>query len=113
MYKMIDWDRVAELREEVGAEDFDEVVELFLQEVDEEIENLTTQTAQSDLAEKLHFLKGSALSLGFKEFSGLCQNGEAALSVDPSATVDVQGLHASYQVSRNSFLSDLPTRFAS
>ena len=33
---MIDWNRVAALREEVGAEDFDEVVELFLQEVDEE-----------------------------------------------------------------------------
>lgn len=108
---MIDWDRVAELREEVGAEDFDEVVELFLQEVDEEIENLTKQTSQGGLSEKLHFLKGSALSLGFRDFSTLCQNGEAVLSQDPSASVDVQGLHASYQASRSSFLSDLPTRF--
>ena len=29
---MIDWARVSELRDEVGAEDFDEVVELFLEE---------------------------------------------------------------------------------
>ena len=34
---MIDWASVSELRDEVGAEDFDEVVELFLEEVDEAI----------------------------------------------------------------------------
>ena len=33
--EMIDWDRVQELREEVGAEEFAEVIELFLEEVDE------------------------------------------------------------------------------
>ena len=27
---MIDWDRVSELRDEVGADDFDEVVDLLL-----------------------------------------------------------------------------------
>ena len=35
---MIDWSRVNELRDEVGAEDFEEVVELFLEEVEEVIE---------------------------------------------------------------------------
>ena len=30
---MIDWQRVNELRDEVGAEDFEEVVDLFLEEV--------------------------------------------------------------------------------
>lgn len=109
---MIDWDRVAALREEVGEEDFDEVVELFLQEVDEEIETLAAQSPQDGLSEKLHFLKGSALSLGFREFSGLCQNGEAALAKDPTAHVDVAELHSSYQSSRSSFLSDLPKKFA-
>ena len=109
---MIDWDRVTALREEVGAEDFDEVVELFLQEVDEEIEALTAQSSQGGLSEKLHFLKGSALSLGFREFSALCQTGEAALAQDPAADVDVEGLHDSYQSSRSSFLSELPSRFA-
>ncbi len=110
---MIDWDRVAALREEVGPEDFDEVVELFLQEVDEEIEALDPNSQQEGLAEKLHFLKGSALSLGFREFSGLCQTGESALTADPAAQVDVQGLQSSYQTSRSAFLADLPQRFAS
>ncbi|ABG30130.1 histidine kinase [Roseobacter denitrificans] len=109
---MIDWDRVAALREEVGAEDFDEVVELFLQEVDEEIETLAAQPVQDGLSEKLHFLKGSALSLGFRAFSDLCQTGEAALAQDPAASVDVEELQNSYQSSRSSFLNDLPTKFA-
>ena len=41
---MIDWARVSELRDEVGAEDFDEVVELFLEEVDEAIAALRDLT---------------------------------------------------------------------
>ena len=32
---MISWERVNELRDEVGQEDFLEVVEIFLEEVDE------------------------------------------------------------------------------
>lgn len=110
---MIDWDRVASLREEVGPEDFDEVVELFLQEVDEEIEALASTPPPSGLADKLHFLKGSALSLGFSEFSNLCQTGESALSLNANAEVDLLSLHQSYQSSRAAFLSDLPKQFAS
>lgn len=109
---MIDWERVAALREEVGREDFDKVVELFLQEVDEEIETLSAAIAENALAEKLHFLKGSALSLGFREFSGLCQTGESTLSGDPSAHIDLDALNASYRSSRSVFLADLPDRFA-
>ncbi len=108
---MIDWNRVAALREEVGAEDFDEVVELFLQEVDEEIETLADQS--QGLAEKLHFLKGSALSLGFSEFSSLCQAGETTLTADPAAKVDLCGIQKNYASSRAAFLSDLPTKFSS
>jgi len=108
---MIDWNQVATLRDEVGAEDFEEVVELFLQEVDEEIETLTTTS--DELAAKLHFLKGSALNLGFQEFSSLCQSGESALTQDKSAPVDIEKLLQSYQTSRSAFLTDLPMRFAS
>lgn len=108
---MIDWDRVAALREEVGPEDFDEVVELFLSEVDEEIEKLAQAPAGVQLGEKLHFLKGSALSLGFREFSGLCQSGETGLSADPNTPVDVDALISSYTASREVFVTDLPSRF--
>jgi len=50
---MIDW-----------AEDFDEVVELFLEEVDEAIVALRDLTDLSELEPQCHFLKGSALNIG-------------------------------------------------
>ncbi|MEP0964849.1 MAG: Hpt domain-containing protein [Roseobacter sp.] len=110
---MIDWDRVAALREEVGPEDFEEVVELFLEEVDAEIASVSDPSVMQELGAKLHFLKGSALSLGFSEFSCLCQEGESALSGNPNAVVNLQDLKNSYQKSRSAFLDDLPNRFAS
>jgi hypothetical protein len=43
---MIDWDRVQELRDEIGAEAFGEVVELFL----EEVTTKSTSSARSRIA---------------------------------------------------------------
>ncbi len=110
---MIDWTRVTALRDEVGCEDFDEVVELFLQEVDEEIDTLKSLSSGPSLAEKLHFLKGSALNLGFEEFSALCHSGETSLASDPDASVDLARIHDSYLTSRSHFIAELPTRLAS
>lgn len=110
---MIDWGRVAELREEVGAEDFEEVVELFLEEVDAAIEALGTQDQHDDLDEKLHFLKGSALSLGFRSFSDLCAAGETAAGQSPDAVVDLNEILHCYAQSRQSFLDHLPAKMAS
>lgn len=109
---MIDWDRVTALREEIGPEDFDEVVELFLEEVDAEIEALSEGLPQDQLGEKLHFLKGSALNLGFRDFSALCQSGESALSGNPEAAVDLPQILQCYAQARSVFLDDLPNRFA-
>lgn len=105
---MIDWNRVASLREEVGPEDFDEVVELFLDEVDEEIDGLLDLKAADLIVEKLHFLKGSALNLGFSDLSRLCQAGETALSQDTSGTVDLAAVQSTYLTSRDHFLENLP-----
>jgi HPt (histidine-containing phosphotransfer) domain-containing protein len=105
---MIDWDQVRALREEVGPEDFDEVVELFLMEVDAEIEALHTAEAEGGLGEKLHFLKGSAMNLGFSDFSSLCQAGESCLSEKPSAPIDLEAILTSYRHSRDHFLAELP-----
>lgn len=105
---MIDWDRVRALREEVGTEDFEEVVELFLDEVDSEIETLDQNCA--NLGEKLHFLKGSAMSLGFRKFSSLCQEGETGFSAGSAETIDVPALLSCYQASRDDFLENLVTQ---
>lgn len=105
---MIDWSRVNELRDEVGADDFGEVVELFLAEVEEVLLRLGNGPAGTDLGQDLHFLKGSALSLGFTSFSKLCQEGESQSANGGATTVDVAEILRDFELSKATFLSELP-----
>jgi HPt (histidine-containing phosphotransfer) domain-containing protein len=102
---MIDWDRVNELRDEVGAEDFAEVVQMFLEEVEEVMVRLIAAPDQKLYEEDLHFLKGSALSLGFEHFSALCQSGETASANERAGTVDLEEIFESYAASKAEFMA--------
>ena len=104
---MIDWSRVNELRLDIGAGDFDDVVELFLDEVETEIATLHAISERQALAEKLHFLKGSAINLGFAAFSQLCQRGELSAAGGSPDSVDLAGIIDSYHVSKARFLDGL------
>lgn len=101
---MIDWERVEELRDEVGAADFGEVVELFLEEVEEVLARLRVAPEPARLEEDLHFLKGSALNLGFATFSDLCQAGEKAAANGHAAQVDLAEILGAYEHSKPEFL---------
>ncbi|SFJ59119.1 Hpt domain-containing protein [Celeribacter neptunius] len=101
---MIDWNRVDELRDEVGAEDFHEVVDLFLEEVDEVIERLKAQPDTARLEQDLHFLKGSSLNLGFASFSSLCQAGEIAARTGRGDEIDLPAIFDAYAKSRSAFI---------
>lgn len=57
---MIDWDQVLELRDEVGAEDFGEVVDVFLEEVEQGLVDLQSAGSPAELESLLHLLKGCA-----------------------------------------------------
>lgn len=103
---MIDWPRVRELKEEVGSDAFDEVVELFLEEVEEVIQRLNGGD-RSQLEQDLHFLKGSALNLGFADFSDLCQDGERLSAEGQSAAVDVAQILQNYATSKTTFLAEM------
>lgn len=109
---MINWSRVAELRDEIGAEDFDEVVELFLEEVEEVIERLRGLTDRSSLEPDLHFLKGSALNLGFADLSDVCAAGEKMAAGGNSDEVNVDQVISTFAGSKTQFLSDLQTQLA-
>lgn len=109
---MIDWTRVATLRDEVGTEHFDEVVEIFIEEVDAKIERLKADPDLSRLEEDLHFIKGSALNLGFRTFSILCREGETLSAKGAAANVDLANIVQSYEVSKQSFLADLKSAIA-
>lgn len=100
---MIDWDRVETLRQEIGTADFAEVVALFLEESDEVAARLTDGPS---LRADLHFLKGSALNLGFRALSLRCGQGEDALR-DASGSVDPAPIVALYHESRRAFVQAL------
>ncbi len=104
---MIHWPRVRQLRDEVGADEFNEVVEIFLDEVQEVIARLHADTARQDLEQNLHFLKGSALSLGFEVFSKLCQDGERLAASGEAAKVDLSEILAVFAASKSVFQTEL------
>lgn len=100
---MIDWNRVSELRTEIGADDFAEIAEVFLEEVDEVIESLAKPGPKTNWAGTLHFLKGSALNLGFSDFASLCADCEHHLKCGAFDQSMVEGLFSSYESSRALF----------
>ena len=101
---MIDWDRVAELRDEIGADSFGEVIDLFLTEADEVILRLRPDADRKALESDCHFLKGAALNLGFKTLAAQCQLREmqAARGQDVADLTVVSDI---YQQSRQALLA--------
>ena len=88
---LIDWDRVTELREEVGAEDFADIAVMFLEEVGEVIARLASAPEAGRMEADMHFLKGSAANLGFAAMAALCSAAEQAAAagrpVDPGPVI--------------------------
>ena len=56
---MIAWDRLNELRAEIGDEDLADVVTMFLEEADEVVARISCGLPDADMEAQLHFLKGS------------------------------------------------------
>jgi len=104
---MIDWPRVKQLRDEVGAGEFGEVVQIFLDEVQEVIQRLQQDTERREIEQNLHFLKGSAVNLGFETFSKLCQDGERMSAAGEEQSVDLNAIITAFAESRGVFQSQL------
>lgn len=102
---MIDWGRVRELRDEIGKEDFAEVVQLFLEETDEVTKRITAGLADQAIESELHFLKGSALNLGFRKLAALCQIGEKAAANGQFEKIELAQVVTLYEASKAAFLS--------
>ncbi|WP_170335755.1 Hpt domain-containing protein [Ruegeria arenilitoris] len=104
---MIHWPRVNQLRDEVGADEFDEVVQIFMDEVQEVISKLREDTSRTEIEQNLHFLKGSALSLGFDRFSKLCQDGERKAAAGEGSDVNLAEIYSEFDRSRSVFEAGL------
>ena len=101
----IDWSRIADLREEIGADDFAEVVTLFMDEMDEGLTVLRHAGDASSLEAQFHFLKGSALNLGFAELAKLCQRGETAAAKGQECHDLRDATCAAFEASKAEFLT--------
>lgn len=104
---MIDWKRVMDLRAEIGNEDFEEVVPLFLEEVTEIIDRLRENPNFDQIESDLHCLKGSALNLGFATFSSLCDEGESTAAKGAAKSVNLPAILTSFDASCDVFLAGL------
>lgn len=98
---MIDWLRMSELRDEIGQDGFDEVVDVFLEETDEVLARLIQDPLPTQ--EDLHFLKGSALNLGFVAVAQLCQEGERLLAA--GGRPDPQAIAGAFRAAREAVLN--------
>jgi HPt (histidine-containing phosphotransfer) domain-containing protein len=106
---MIDWGQVKSLQNDVGHDEFDEIVELFLEEVESIVEKLRKSPNISELENDMHSLKGSALNLGFKAFSQMCLSGEKMAAAGKADLVDLTAIVACFDLSKAKFMSNVST----
>ncbi|MBK5934017.1 hypothetical protein C8N32_10926 [Rhodovulum imhoffii] len=103
---MIDWIRVSQLREEVGHDAFEDVVALFMEEIDAVFVALSPN---SRLEEDLHFITGSALNLGFDALCRLCREESRKAKARGPGAVNIVALRDCYRASRSAFLDGRAT----
>ena len=106
---MINWEQVKQLEADIGAEDFEEVVTLFLAEVDEAVAQLKSSPPDNsdDVASALHFLKGSAYNLGFQAFGDYCSEGELQALNSSLEGIELAKVADLYVRSKKVFLSEM------
>ncbi|MCB1332267.1 MAG: Hpt domain-containing protein [Roseivivax sp.] len=102
---MISWARVNELMDEIGQEAFEEVATLFLEEFEAKLAMLTGRESAADMADAMHFLKGSATNLGFADVAAQVSLNETSARV--GLPVDLPALRTLYTQSKGCFLTGL------
>nr|WP_256373011.1 Hpt domain-containing protein [Pseudoruegeria sp. HB172150] len=76
-----------------------------MEELDAVLDQLRGTPAPADLALKLHFLKGSALNLGFATMATLCAQGERMATSGQGQDVRLDDLFSAHDTSRAEFLA--------
>lgn len=100
---MINWNRIRDLKADMGEDGFAEVADLFVEEVEGELATLDPAAAPELFARQLHALKGSALNLGFSVLAERCAEGELCAAAGQGARVSVAEIRAIYRASKSAF----------
>lgn len=109
---MINWDRVRELQRDIGSEEFDEIVAIFIDEVNETAQNLREGETLQTLEMLLHSLKNSALNLGLSDLSEQCQSAEIAARAGQTDAVNLPMILQLLDHSIEQFKAGLPAQTA-
>lgn len=96
--ELIDWDRVMELKDEVGDDAFAEILEMSVEELEETFARIASSPQVT--AADMHFLKGASLNLGLAQLAEVCKSGEMALRDDSTASIDLSAIRRLYDDSR-------------
>ena len=105
---MISWDRINELKGEVGEDDFAEVVEIFLEEMDEAMNELTSGVSKEGLGAAMHFVKGAAMNIGFHALGNICQEYETLSGEGKDDLIDCRKVVECYRISKTEFTENAP-----
>lgn len=81
--------RVEALCQEIGEDGFPEVLEMFLSESAQVVARLQGATDPVAIAADLHFLKGSALTMGLDDLAAYCLQAEQGGGHDPAVLADL------------------------
>ena len=95
--------RLGELKEEIGHDEFGEVIEIFVEECDSAAAQLAEGVGE-EVGPVLHFLRGAAMNLGLDALAAACLEGERAAGRGESGRVDGPAIAALYDASRKALL---------
>jgi HPt (histidine-containing phosphotransfer) domain-containing protein len=109
---MVDWARVRQLEEEIGEEDFAEVVQMFLEETDAAVARLAAGLTLSEVEAILHFLKGSSINLGLATLARVCAAGEKTAAAGRPEEVDLRQIAEVYARLKFELMEGLAARRA-
>jgi HPt (histidine-containing phosphotransfer) domain-containing protein len=107
---MIDWTRVTDLHAEIGDDGFNEIIDMFLMEMNNIVAQLQDGSNPQRIEVNLHALRGGLLNLGFTHVSALCQQGEVMAAKGFADQVDTASIVQGYDASCNLLLSELTQR---
>ena len=99
----VDWDRLNELRADIGEEDFADVAMLFVAELQETLDALGPDKATTA---DFHFLRGSAANLGFVTLVSACATAEVACN--DSEQPDVEAVRAAFAAAMSEVAPHVP-----
>ena len=103
---MIDWTRINDLKDELGEEDFEEVFEIFLDEVQDSVDSLKNTPESTALEAILHSVKGNAITVGFSKLAELAGAGE--VKAGQGVSVNLQEIAAAHTDSKAAYACGPP-----